>query len=715
MDLLAVFALLAAGLAAFGKTLLGPFVLLKGDLFYFRYAFQWTTVSAWASGRAPFLDPSLGGGEPLLANPSHAALYPGLALYALLPFPLAWNLTAALHVAWAGLGLYVLARRLGAAPPAALAGGLVFALSGPLLSTVSFYVVPQTASWLPWALALAHRAFLRGGRAVPLAGLALAMQLLVPEPLVVLGTWLVLFGAWGVGVAAGDPARRRRRALDGLAMAAVGLLVPAAQTLPAILWLPRSTRAGGVDFERSAALWSLPPGRLAELVLPGFFGSSTGTTADELWGGPLSDSGIPLLSLVYLGMLPLVLLPCALTRRAGRAAGGLGALALLLALGRHTPLGAALFHALPPLRVARYPEKWLVFAALAAAVVTALGARAPAEDEAPRRMPLLGLGLASLTLAAAQTLAPALATTAAQRGAQAWSALHAWGAALAAAAVLALLAWRRRERLAWAFPVVAALDLGSASRLVDFSVPAALVRDVPALVRAVPALPDAPVFHRGLDEPARYDTAGAEPLGVMQAAAHPLAGVPWGLRYAVHEDVDRAGFGLAAARNAAVRTRFPAPDALDALRRAGVKHVVTLAPVASPGLALVASVPIGPRASASVYALDGGAEARWLGGRGTATLVERAPHDLVVETAGDAPGAVVLARNALPGWSLTLDGAPARLGATRDGWLAFQAPAGRHRAALRYVPPGLTSGIVVSALGLVLAAALGFRRRRPQR
>lgn len=75
---------------------------------------------------------------------------------------LATNLVALLSIPLSGLGAYLLARRLGASPPAAFLAGLIFAFAPP-----RFFRLAQlqltTIQWIPFCLAWVHQ-YLDGGR-----------------------------------------------------------------------------------------------------------------------------------------------------------------------------------------------------------------------------------------------------------------------------------------------------------------------------------------------------------------------------------------------------------------------------------------------------------------------------------------------------------------------------------------------------------------------
>ena len=91
---------------------------------------------------------------------------------------------------------------------------------------------------------------------------------------------------------------------------------------------------------------------------------------------------------------------------------------------------------------------------------------------------------------------------------------------------------------------------------------------------------------------------------------------------------------------------------------------------------------------------------------GTATIVREEPER--VEVATDAPVAsyLVLADTFDPGWSATIDGAPAPI---RPAFVAFRAvyvPRGRHTVVFTYRPAGFLAGLIASACGAVVALGL---------
>ncbi len=108
-------------------------------------------------------------GTPLLGGMNAGAMYPGTLLFAVAPGVLAW-VANLLVVYWvAAVGLFVLARTLGAGTTASGLAAATYAYSGAMVGQLVHLGVVQGQAWLPWIvlsqLALA-RAVLSGPRGV---------------------------------------------------------------------------------------------------------------------------------------------------------------------------------------------------------------------------------------------------------------------------------------------------------------------------------------------------------------------------------------------------------------------------------------------------------------------------------------------------------------------------------------------------------------------
>src|SRR3972149_2479106 len=150
--------------------LIAPVILLAPLLFTAKAMFWGTTALqfipwryfAWETireGILPLWNPLVGMGAPLLANHQSALLYPPNWLLFLLDEIggvgwAAWGqgLLVAVHLAWAGAGMYLLANKLGLSDLAQTISGLAFGLSGYLVARSGFLSINSAVAWLPWVL-----------------------------------------------------------------------------------------------------------------------------------------------------------------------------------------------------------------------------------------------------------------------------------------------------------------------------------------------------------------------------------------------------------------------------------------------------------------------------------------------------------------------------------------------------------------------------------
>jgi hypothetical protein len=126
-----------------------------------------------SAGRLPLWNPHQSGGVPLLGNAVSALGSPLLWPALLLGVAAGWNASLLLRVLVALGSAYVWLRDAGRSPAAALAGGAVFALSGPFIAWLEH---PQTltAAAVPLVLLFVRRLCRRATRA-DVFGLALAV------------------------------------------------------------------------------------------------------------------------------------------------------------------------------------------------------------------------------------------------------------------------------------------------------------------------------------------------------------------------------------------------------------------------------------------------------------------------------------------------------------------------------------------------------------
>ncbi|MFT5284667.1 MAG: hypothetical protein ACI8TQ_000824 [Planctomycetota bacterium] len=215
--------------------------------------FRWM-VERWDRGETVRWNPLIFTGAPALGNPQQGVLDPqnwllglGWKLGGLRAFHWTLGATAWLRFALAGLGAYLLARRLGLLPSASALAGIAFALSGYQVVWLNF-ALGHVTPFLPWILLGLEGT--RGNRPLLAASLsALAMALSVvgghPETTFFVGA---AAGIWALHILQSD----RRAGALGLFGLALGSALSACAWQPFLEYLDAST----AQAERSIVLTS---------------------------------------------------------------------------------------------------------------------------------------------------------------------------------------------------------------------------------------------------------------------------------------------------------------------------------------------------------------------------------------------------------------------------------------------------------------------------
>jgi Bacterial membrane protein YfhO len=136
-------------------------------------------------------------------------------------------------------------------------------------------------------------------------------------------------------------------------------------------------------------------------------------------------------------------------------------------------------------------------------------------------------------------------------------------------------------------------------------------------------------------------------------------------------------------------------------------------------LEAVASPTFDPRAQAVVRQDELGRAPPPNGGSGDVRIIGEGNAHVTLKASLNRAGLVVLTDQYAPGWSVRVDGRPAKALQTNVVLRGVVVPAGTHRVEWRYSVPGLRLGAVLSGIGLLLAlgwaAVLAGRARRISR
>lgn len=801
-DRACLLALLAASTVFFWPVLFG------GETFYFRdtllyyYPQSLLTGQAWREGRIPLWEPRIGAGFPYLADPHSAVFYPLTALVALCPMPRGYDLFTAAHLPLMGLPFFVLMRRWGLGRSAALMGAGLLMFSGFTVSTLSLNVI-RAQAWMPLTM-LAFEGFLRtGGRgALAATALLLAVQSLGCDPQHVGFTLLLLALQGGLGSSrpdTGTTGRWKRALLGAAAAGAFSFVLAAVQILPMLELFSQSARNAGVS-RQERTHYQLSPSQLLHSILPlpfpdpamlpfrGSFPGGVPPLYQDIYWGPIALA-FALAAFGWRVRERGVATTAAPSRRAvrdtpppapslGRLAllsAGLATLGLLLAVGDNLPFFELFTTVFFPLRVFRYPAKYLMLTAIALAMMAAAGADGMARGQAAsttlfRRALLAAGGFFALCLVLVRTVGPSLAATFLGE----WSAEQPWlvehladqwflsltgGAGLVLACLAAHHAAERREALRG--PVVASLaaiallELALATRQSCPSAPDCYVQDTPATARilrrdAGPTLPPRFVAR----PPARFLVLGEDPssylkLQLGRQLMTQLRGVPHGCNALLASPALRLGSSavlsqwfqtatgeiwdrLAAAAGAAYSLEIEPPKGgqpPDLIGRVGPLTVRKLAgalPRAFVATSAVSQPPVStPPWPEPMLALGDTALFELPAGEPPRALAPTAVRSCVVEGYGadsltvrfdlEGRGLLVVLDQYYPGWVASVDGRERPIHRVAGLFRGVEVAAGEHLLRMEYRPLSFRAGAAISVAALALLAAWVFlpRRRTP--
>jgi hypothetical protein len=387
-------------------------MLLGSDTLSLGYVARLFYANQLRAGSFPLWAPQILGGTPFLEALSGGdALYPtSLLLLVMEPFrALGWKLV--LHIFLAGVFMYGWMRTIGASKAAALLSGTAYMLAPFLVSLVrpghdgKIFVTALT----PLLFWVVERFFVRARIGTFSAvGLVVALVLLTTH----FQMAYFLFGAVGLyavfrtvqlGRGGDGPTKdgpRRARAAGTrfvlfLAASLAGLGAAAVQFIPSARYVTEYSRrtattreaAGEVGAAWSSS-WSLHPEEAMSLVIPEFAGNDAGGaawSADTYWGRNFSKDNSE-----YGGILVLILAAVSFVGAARRDLRWfltcLGGVALLFALGEHTPVWRVFYVLVPGIRLFRSPSTATFLFGFAAATLAGLGLdrilRAAREDDA---------------------------------------------------------------------------------------------------------------------------------------------------------------------------------------------------------------------------------------------------------------------------------------------------------------------------------------------
>lgn len=667
-------------------------------------------------GQVPLWSPGILSGHPFAANPLSGLWYPPGWLGAVWPAPWAFNLLAALHLVWGGVGMYLWLRREGLGERAATLGGLALAFMPKLAAhyAAGHITLVYAVAWTPWLLLVSCRA---GSLSEERAGAGVWPGVILAVMFYADVRWAamagLLWGArWAVGCGIfahsqinrgeGGPAQagggggrgnfrfgrmnfRAAAPLVGQCVLAAMLAAPLG--LPLIELTRFSTRAE--MSAEDALVYSLPPARLLGLLFPEFGGV-------QEW-------------VVYPGAAVVLLAVSGLAfsevRRRTRFWWAVFLGAVLLSLGDQLPWTAWMAN-LAGMNLLRVPARWMFAAGIALAALAAHGldrleAGVGAEE---RRRVARGLvfvgGLAGMIAGGVWVLAGQLPLN------------FAWGAGMVALSAAGVGWMSRAQRLragrAGALLIgLMLLDLGvvqarglsprSAEEVfAEGREAAAFLASQPGRFRVY-----SPSYSLPQHTAARFGLELADGVDPLQLSAYAwfmwqATGVPQGGYHVTLPPLE--GDPLEA--NAEYL-----PDAR-ALGLLNVRFVAAEFDLKAEGLTLIRQF-----GRTRVYENGYARPRAWLEGAGlpAADILTWSPNRIVLE--GQGPGLLVLSELAYPGWRVWVDGQAADWEPAWGVLRGVQLPPGPHRVVFEFRPLSLYLGCGLFAAALAFLAARGKLRR----
>ena len=308
------------------------------------------------------------------------------------PASVAWYIV--FHFFVGSCGVYFYCRTIGASAPAALLGGLIFALAPEMVSLINAGHVMKiaTISFAPWAFVFLEKGFQRRRLIYFMAtSVVLAFQFFNIHWQIAFYTCLAV-GCYGiiriVLALRKQPDEGKNGAYKLIGMNLVTLFfflsTVAISLFPLSQWSVNTNRgaqsgenAGKGGLNRDEAMsWSLPPEELGAFIVPGLFGFSrqeAGPNPDNIrsyyWGRMIFTQ-----TTSYIGMLPWLLLPLPLIFRRDRYTllalvaiiGG-----IIFSIGKYTFVYNLLFDYFPGIDRFRVPKMMMFIPVIGLGVIAA--------------------------------------------------------------------------------------------------------------------------------------------------------------------------------------------------------------------------------------------------------------------------------------------------------------------------------------------------------
>lgn len=706
--------LLALLFVLFGPAIWQGKVLRLGDVPDQFLPWRKFVAQELSEGRIPLWNRFSFCGAPFLANLQSTVLYPIDRFLDLFFDPArALMVGVALHLFFGGAFLYALARKWGACHTGATVAALGYAFGGfHAIHLWGGNLLTVTSSiYLPVHLLIVHLLSERAGSGRPLSPLAAMGAILVALQVTSGHAQMTFYNAffvaiYTVGLVFRMGRGRFRFLISLVGMGIVGALLAAPQILPTLEYARFSSRQGNLPFD-PATEFSFGWEFLLSFFVPEYLGTradlNTAMAKDTYWGDWKNWSG------VYLGILPAFGMIYLIVTQSGRwrlklllgLGGALALIALILSLGRNTPVYWFVHHYLPPFGKFRAPSKFLPGLIVPLAAIGASGVSLWMDDirrrgagdgkDRLKRNASICLAFGVLSLAA-QSILVAVDRSGAVPVIVAREILRSIGFLGLAIGGLGLLQTGSRSAIAsaWFLFLVAAADIGLyVHKYLPMANPDQITQLPSALIGK-----HRKGGERVLLSPEVPHANACLPLGIPNAGGYD----PFQVRYYV-EEFERIGY----LDPKTVPDAWSPPPSRAA--ELGASFVISGNLLNLPGLTPLDKAPpwflyrVENPAPLVEFVAEEGAPAalkwRWDG------------NDLEVEGEAPTDGAVVIRQTFAPGWMAESPGGERReIELLEPFWQKVPIPKGQVRLRLVYSPLSWRYGLVLFPFGLCGLAAL---------
>ena len=176
--------------AVFPDVVFGGASFIKRDILRYYYPVWHFAVQSMKQGVLPLWNPYNSYGTPFFANVQCCVLYPLSAILYLPDFLWAFNFYILVHLTLAGFFTFLWMRDSGASTGACFLSGLVFMLSGYVMSGISLTISLCSLVYFPLVLLTLRRSFKRRSFVwKAFSGIVLTFQYLAGDPSVVFPPW----------------------------------------------------------------------------------------------------------------------------------------------------------------------------------------------------------------------------------------------------------------------------------------------------------------------------------------------------------------------------------------------------------------------------------------------------------------------------------------------------------------------------------------------